>query len=215
MKSANIFFGRSYGYARAIIALLCGLTLVIWPGAIKNSIIVIIGTLILAVGIISLIFALTKNNGKPIEKAPLLMLNAVVDIAFGVILIIFRTFFADLIMFVFGIVLLIFGLGQIISLVRTDRKVSVNWGLYVGPALTALVGMFLFFYPGKSGDFAFRLFGISILIYSVSEFISTYIIRKGMQEEDSRRAEEPADAAEETGKDDFIKDIPYEEVGKK
>ena len=91
MKTANVFFDRSYGYARAIIALAGGLILVIWPEAVKNSIMIILGALILAVGLVSLIMSYTGKWKK--EKVPLLLLNSIVDIAFGLVLIIFPDFF--------------------------------------------------------------------------------------------------------------------------
>lgn len=180
MKTANVFFDRSYGYARAIIALAGGLILVIWPEAVKNSIMIILGGLILAVGLVSLILSYTGKWKK--EKVPLLLLNSIVDIAFGLVLIIFPKFFTGLIMFVFGLVLLIFGLGEIINLFRTAKVVRVPWPLYVGPALTLILGIVMFFFPSESGNVLFILFGATMLLYSVSEFASTYTIRKRMKD---------------------------------
>ena len=179
MKSANVFFDRSYGYARAIIALVGGLILVIWPAAVKNSIMIILGALILAVGLVGLIMSYTGKWKK--EKVPLLLLNSIVDIAFGLVLIIFPKFFTGLIMFVFGLVLLIFGLGEIINLFRTAKAVRVPWPLYIGPAVTLILGIVMFFFPEQSGNTLFVLFGATLLLYSVSEFASTYTIRRAMK----------------------------------
>lgn len=179
MKSANVFFDRSYGYARAIIALVGGLILVIWPAAVKNSIMIILGALILAVGLVSLIMSYTGKWKK--EKVPLLLLNSIVDIAFGLVLIIFPKFFTGLIMFVFGLVLLVFGLGEIINLFRTAKAVHVPWPLYIGPAVTLILGIVMFFFPEQSGNTLFVLFGATLLLYSVSEFASTYTIRRAMK----------------------------------
>ena len=179
MKTANVFFDRSYGYARAIVALLGGLVLVIWPEAVKNSIMIILGSLILAVGLVSLIMSYTGKWKK--EKVPLLLLNSIVDIAFGLVLIIFPKFFTGLIMFVFGLILLIFGLSEVVNLFRTARVVRVPWPLYIGPVLTLILGVVMFFFPGESGNVLFILFGSTLLLYSVSEFASTYAIRKEMK----------------------------------
>ena len=46
-KQTNVFFDRSYGYARAIVALIGGLVLVIWPEQVKNYCMYILGALIL------------------------------------------------------------------------------------------------------------------------------------------------------------------------
>ena len=179
MKPTNVFFDRSYGYARAIIALVGGLILVIWPGTVKNSIMIILGSLILAVGIVSIVLSYTGKWRK--EKVPLLLLNSIVDIAFGLVLIIFPKFFTGLIMFVFGLILLIFGLGEIINLFRTAKAVRVPWPLYIGPAVTLILGVAMFFFPDKSGNALFVIFGATLLLYSISEFASTYTIRKEMK----------------------------------
>lgn len=179
MKPTNVFFDRSYGYARAIIALVGGLILVIWPETVKNSIMIILGSLILAVGIVSIVLSYTGKWRK--EKVPLLLLNSIVDIAFGLVLIIFPKFFTGLIMFVFGLILLIFGLGEIINLFRTAKAVRVPWPLYIGPAVTFILGVAMFFFPDKSGNALFVIFGATLLLYSISEFASTYTIRKEMK----------------------------------
>lgn len=171
MKPTNVFFDRSYGYARAIIALVGGLILVIWPETVKNSIMIILGSLILAVGIVSIVLSYTGKWRK--EKVPLLLLNSIVDIAFGLVLIIFPKFFTGLIMFVFGLILLIFGLGEIINLFRTAKAVRVPWPLYIGPAVTLILGVAMFFFPDKSGNALFRhirsdaaaIFDIGVRLY--------------------------------------------------
>ena len=189
MKTANVFFDRSYGYARAIIALAGGLILVIWPEAVKNSIMIILGALILAVGLVSLIMSYTGKWKK--EKVPLLLLNSIVDIAFGLVLIIFPDFFMSVIFFVFGLILLIFGLGEIINLFRTAKAVRVPWPLYIGPLITLVLGVIMFFNPSWVSNALFVVFGAALLLYSVSEFASTYTIRRKMKDMEVRGESNP------------------------
>ena len=144
MKTVNVFFDRSYGYARAIIALAGGLILVIWPEAVKNSIMIILGALILAVGLVSLIMSYTGKWKK--EKVPLLLLNSIVDIAFGA------------------------------------KAVRVPWPLYIGPLITLVLGVIMFFNPSWVSNALFVVFGAALLLYSVSEFASTYTIRRKMKD---------------------------------
>ncbi len=180
IKTANIFFDRSYGYARAIVTLILGLVLVIWPEQVQKYIMTILGALILAIGVVSIILSYTgkwKN-----EKVPLLMLNAIVDIAFGLVLIIFPSFFINFIMFVFGLLLLIFSLSDIISLVRTSKTMPLPRTLFIGPVIILILGIVMFFFPSKTGDWLFILFGAGLIIYAVTEFISTYTIRKKIRQ---------------------------------
>lgn len=208
MKSANIFFDRSYGYAKSIVALLVGLVLVIWPGFIKQYIIIILGALILAIGVTAIILSYTGKWKH--EKVPLLLLNSIVDIAFGLVLLIFPNFFAKLLMFVFGIILLVFGLGELINLARTQKLIHIQWWLYIGPAITTILGIVLFFFPNQSGNLLFIIFGITTLVYAVSEFISTYIIRSKMKEYEENEKKEKV--SEIINDDDVVKDVPFEEI---
>ncbi|HIZ85649.1 MAG TPA: DUF308 domain-containing protein [Candidatus Coprenecus stercoravium] len=180
MKQANVFFDRSYGYARAIVALIGGLLLVIWPEEIKNYCMYILGALILTIGIVNMVLSYTGKWKR--EKVPLLTLNSIVDIAFGLLLLIFPSFFINFIMFVFGLILLIFGLGDVVNLIRTSRIMRLPWTLYIGPAAVLILGVLMFFYPDKAGNWLFILFGAGLLLYSVSEFLSTYTIRRKMKD---------------------------------
>ena len=143
-KQTNVFFDRSYGYARAIVALIGGLVLVIWPEQVKNYCMYILGALILLIGIVNIALYYTGKWKR--EKTSLLMLNSIVDIAFGLVLLIFPSFFINFIMFVFGLVLLIFGLGDIVNLVRTAKVVRIPWTVFIGPALTVIIGVIMFFF---------------------------------------------------------------------
>ena len=149
-KQTNVFFDRSYGYARAIVALIGGLVLVIWPEQVKNYCMYILGALILLIGIVNIALYYTGKWKR--EKTSLLMLNSIVDIAFGLVLLIFPSFFINFIMFVFGLVLLIFGLGDIVNLVRTAKVVRIPWTVFIGPALTVIIGVIMFFFPSKASN---------------------------------------------------------------
>jgi|SRR5574344_1193270 membrane protein HdeD len=174
------FYDRSYGYSRAIITLVAGLLLVSWPDAIAKTIVIILGSFIAAVGIVSLVLSFLGKWKK--EEASLISMNAIVDIVLGIVIIIFNQFFASIIMYLFGILLLIFGLSEIISLLQTLRTAKVNWSLFIGPAITTICGIIVFFNPFKTLQWLFVFFGISLLIYSISEFIATYKVRKALKD---------------------------------
>lgn len=181
MKSANIFFDRSYGYTRAVAALIGGLILVIWPDVVQKWIITILGILILATGIAGIILPRTGKWAKN-EKLPLQTLNSILDIAFGLVLLIFPSFFAGLIMFVFGLLLLVSGLGEVINLTKLHKTVSIPSALFIGPCITTAVGILMFFFPHASGNWLFILFGATLLLYAISEFATTFMIRKNIAE---------------------------------
>lgn len=206
MNPLYAFYDRSYGYARAIITLAAGLLLVCWPAAVAKTIVIVLGSLIAAAGIVSLIMSMAGKWKE--EKTSLLTMNAIVDIVIGLVVIIFNTFFASIIMYLFGILLLIFGLSEVVNLLQTNKKTKVSWSLFVGPIITTLCGIIIFFNPFKTLEWLFIFFGISLLIYSLSEFISTFKVRrllKAIQKEEEARV-----AVSEMAKE--AQEVPFEEV---
>lgn len=164
----------------SIIAFVAGLILIIWPEIIKEYIVLIIGGLILSVGVASLIYYFIEKEKGNVSN--ILLLNAAVDSLFGLILLIFPKFFAGLVMFLFGIVLLLFGISRLVKLIQTSKVLDLHWGLYLVPSLTTLAGVLLFFYPNRTGNLLFIIFGIILLAYSISDFVSMYIINKKTKE---------------------------------
>ena len=87
MKKSK-FFGSSYGYVRAAIALLLGLFLVIFPDVAIKSIIQIIGGFAIASGIVSLVSYLRLNDEEK-KSATAIIINAILFL-FNCVLIYFN-----------------------------------------------------------------------------------------------------------------------------
>ena len=164
----------------SIIAFIVGLTLIIWPEIIKQYIVLIIGGLILSVGIASLIYYFIEKEKGNISN--ILLINAAVSGLFGLVLLVFPNFFAGLVMFIFGIVLTFLGISRLSKLIQAAKVVQLHWGMYIVPSLTTLAGILLFFYPDRSGNLLFIIFGIILLAYSISDFVSMYMIQKRIKE---------------------------------
>ena len=164
----------------SIIAFIVGLILIIWPEIIKQYIVLIIGGLILSVGIASLIYYFIEKEKGNISN--ILLINAAVSGMFGLVLLVFPNFFAGLVMFIFGIVLTFLGISRLSKLIQAAKVVQLHWGMYIVPSLTTLAGILLFFYPNRSGNLLFIIFGIILLAYSISDFVSMYMIQKRIKE---------------------------------
>jgi tetrahydromethanopterin S-methyltransferase subunit E len=62
MKSFKSFFNPSYGYLRALVGIVAGLVLLIWPDTMKDVIVRIIGGLFLVIGCVSLVIYLISRR---------------------------------------------------------------------------------------------------------------------------------------------------------
>ncbi|MFA7115992.1 MAG: DUF308 domain-containing protein [Bacteroidales bacterium] len=170
----HVFNDRRYIFLRAFFALLLGLALIIWPEIAQDTLVIIIGTIILLIGIISIIIAYSNKT----QINTLVAINGIVDILFGIVLVLFPTFFAGLLMFLFGAMLIFFGIMSLIELIRANKLIKVSNFLWLGPILTLIFGIVLFINPFKSAKWLIIFFGIGIILYSLTEFYTAIKTRK-------------------------------------
>ena len=199
MKSFLMFFDRSYGYSRAVLAAILGIVLIIWPGTAVRTIIIVIGAVLMLLGAVSLIFSKKPEEG---QNRSLLSLNGIASLIFGLILVIFPTFFAGIIMFLFGAILLVVGVSEVANLISVRRETKAPASLFLGPVITTACGIVIFFNPFSTIEWLFIFFGISLLIYALTEFLSTKKIRKIYRDFTASKEKES----------DLIEDVKYEEV---
>lgn len=96
------------------------------------------------------------------------------SLLFGLWLIIMPGFFADLLTFVLGFILVMGGVQQIASLSAARRWTPVPGGFYVVPVLILLAGLIALFNPTGVRSTAFIIIGITSLVYAVSELINWF-----------------------------------------
>ena len=162
--------GLSYSFLRAICALVIGLVLVMFPVQACDYLVITIGVIFLVPSHISIIgdFAqITEMRSRfPIE--------GVGSLLFGLWLIIMPGFFADLLTFVLGFILVMGGVQQIASLSAARRWMPVPGGFYVVPVLILLAGLVALFNPTGVRSTAFIIIGISSLVYAASELLNWF-----------------------------------------
>lgn len=163
---------KNYSLIRTLFALVIGLVLVLWPDLAVSYIVITIGVLFVLPGLISLIgyFAARAPRGVsrrfPIEGVGSLLL--------GVWLIAMPGFFADILMFLLGFILLMGGVQQIASLTVARRWTKVPVAFYVVPVLILLAGLLALFNPTGARNTAFMIIGISSLVYAASELVNWF-----------------------------------------
>jgi len=175
MKIISNLFNPVYGYVRSIIAVLFGAALVIWPEVSLTTIVQVIGIALIVVGIIPLL-GLAKN-----QKFYFLSATGVFDILLGIVLLVSPKFFVSLIMIVVGIFFITFGVGQLTNLYNAKKYSTVSWRFYVLPVCLTLFGIILLFNPFSSTATILMMVGIALMVYGISEIISTVKVRKAMK----------------------------------
>jgi len=194
------------GPLRALIAIAIGVVMVVYSEDAMNIVVKIIAALIFASGIVSLAVGLKKKDD---STSKLMNFNAIVDIVIAALLFMFNGFVAKLIIYLIGFVLLGFGIFQIIALVSANRVLKVGTWSFVMPSLVAISGGFLLFNPDFAEASMSLFAGLALILYGVSELISSWKMKKAINEYEIHRTSEPAPAEEVAAE---VKDVEYEKV---
>lgn len=187
--------GISYSFLRAVCALVIGLVLVMFPDQAGDYFVITIGVIFLVPSLISIIGYYAQNS----EMRRRFPIEGVGSMLFGLWLIIMPGFFADLLTFVLGFILVMGGVQQIASLSAARRWMQVPTGFYVVPALILIAGLIALFNPTGVRSTAFIIIGVSSIIYAVFELINWFKFTR-------RRPKTPISAGKAAKEDDNIED---------
>lgn len=161
---------------RSVLAIILGLVLVLWPEVAINYLVITIGILFIPPGIFAILSYFTRD--KEVENYRTFPLEAAGSILFGALLVIIPNFFVNTLMYLLGILLLIAGIQQLVSLIKARKWTFVGWGFYIIPVLLILVGIVILSKPFSIVSSTFIVFGVACLIYGVSELINAIRFRK-------------------------------------
>lgn len=195
------------GLLRALTAIAVGVVMVASKTNALELAVQIIAAFLLASGLVSLLVGYkNRQNG----TMGLMGFNGGVDIVLGIILFLFPSFVAGFMIFIIGIVLLGFGLFQLIALVSANRVMKVGGESFILPAVVFLAGFFLVMRPSFVGEAMGVIAGAALIIYGVSELLSSWKMKKAIDEYEIKfPSEKPAPKSEEGPQ---VKDVEYEKV---
>ena len=199
------YSNRLGGPARALIAMAIGAVLVIYNGEALGLVVKIIAALLLASGVVSLAVALKKSKD---GSSRLMLFNAIVDVVIAFLLFTFSVEVGNLIIYLIGFVLFGFGIFQLIALISANRVMKLGLWSFIMPTLVTLLGGFLLFNP-----FALNIMtiiaGTALLFYGIVELLSSWKMKKAIDEYEIRQAEEKPAMPENRVE---VKDVEYEKV---
>ena len=127
--------------------------------------------------------------------------NAVVDIILGVLLFMFPGFVAGLLIYLIAFILICFGFFQMVSLFSANRVMKVGLLSYVLPFLVLAAGIFLITKPSFLGEAIGVVAGACLIVYGVSELLSSWKMKKAIDEYEIHQAPMTD-----------VKDVEYEKV---
>ncbi len=198
---------RVNGPLRALVALAVGVMMVMMPDDALTLVVKIIAAFMLASGLVSLVVGLrNKQDG----SLPLMSFNAAVDIMIALVLFLFPGFVARFIIYLIGFMLLAFGILQLIALFSARRIMNMGMGVFLLPAIVTVVGGVILFNPFAPSVMV-MIAGAALIVYGASELLSSWKMKKAIDEYEIHQApvqEQPAE--DETLAD--VKEVDYEKV---
>lgn len=170
---------RTSSVVRGVLTLLFGGCLLIWPGFTAGLIVKLIAGVLVAIGAVTLLSAVRAASQTNSAIPVLVALNVGVYLIFGLLVFLFPNFFLSLIAFLFGGVLLVAGLSQVIGLYQGSKYAPVGGGMYIVPVAITICGIALFFSPRASTEMLTMIFGGAVALYGISELVAVWKLRSG------------------------------------
>lgn len=209
----------TFGYKTTLSSILRSLAstgiglVMIFDNEASETVVKVVAAFLFASGHVSLVYGFIRNKKEGL--LPLMAVNAVVDILIGVLLFLNPGWVAGFIITLIGIVLILFGGLQLLALAGTMSLLGTGFGTLILSVCAVVGGAFLLFSP-----FGERIMGLCagsfLVLYGVSELISSWRIRKAKEAYEIRfnTREEPQpdqDIIETSGLDD-AKEVDYTKV---
>ena len=176
---------------RAVAAIGIGLVLVFGSNA-PTAVVKIIAVFLMIAGVASLVYGLIKNKENGMYQV--LIINAVLDILLGLLLFFNPQWVAGFIVSIIGIVLILFGALQLLVLASTMSLLGAGFSSLILSICAIVGGAFLMFNP-FSVKVMRIIAGFFLVLYGVSELISTWKVVRARKEYDIQRG--PAAPAQE------------------
>lgn len=142
----------------------------------------IIGSILVAAGTFALIRYVSTNK-KGFDASELDLLYGIVTIILGILIITHPHAIAKIIPIILGIAIIISSASKIQYAFTLKNNSNELWKTtMVIAAISTICGVVLLFNPFAGAVLLMRIVGIFIFVYAILDFISTYIIKKNVDE---------------------------------
>ncbi len=195
---------------RSLAAIAIGLVMVCATDA-TTTVVQIIAAFLFAAGIVSFAYGFANRKSGTFG---LMTVNAVVDIVIGLILFLWPPFVAGVIVAIIGIVILVFGVIQILALAGTMSLLG-SGGLNILLAVLAVVGGIVLIFNPFSERVMSILAGVFLIYYGITDLISMRRVSKAKKEYEIHFTETRVDPDSTIDVDDDfdgIKDVDYHKI---
>lgn len=160
------------GFSRGLLFLALGVYLIGWPERALDTLLNLLGILLLISGAFSFIMSYRNKTVSDLGTRRMLVFSGFVFMILGILLFVFSTFFASIVMIVLGILLLLSALFQFSDLWRASRfyGFKIPWFAYVDPVILILLAIIILSNPFHSAGAIAVFAGIVCVVSALFDF---------------------------------------------
>lgn len=169
------FFGKikNLSIITIISSAVMGIVLLARPGETLYVVSMICGITMIALGVGALISFFVKDRNM------LLIILAVISVIMGIIVCVKYKSIVSILLFLFGLFILISGIVDLITSIDVKRYGFGDWIVsFLMSLVTAVLGLLIVVNPFSSSLAVIRLLGISLLVYAVLDLIAFIQVKK-------------------------------------
>lgn len=169
------FFGKikNLSIITIIASAVMGIVLLARPGETLYVVSMICGITMIALGVGALISYFVKDRNM------LLIILAVISVVMGIIVCVKYKSIVSILLFLFGLFILISGIVDLITSIDVKRYGFGDWIVsFLMSLVTVVLGLLIVVNPFSSSLAVIRLLGISLIVYAVLDLIAFIQVKK-------------------------------------
>ncbi len=152
--------------------LVLGFCLALWPTVSSKYIVLVLGWCFIAAGVANIVYAFTTRIFIHILGMGFLTtVSAIIFIALGSWMLCMPQTFLSIMAFLFGAVLVIYGIAQLVHTYKFTKGGKNKALVYTLPIIALIIGVIFFFRSKDAIKLLTMFFGFGLILFGVAEFI--------------------------------------------
>lgn len=196
------------GIARAVFAIIVGAVMVSVKANVLNMVVQFIGAVLAVKGLFAFVLTLLDKDNSGFGVA---LLGTVVRVALGGFLFFSPEVFVGLLVYIIAFILIVFGVIQLLAMGSASRMIHVGFVAIMLPIFVIAMGVLLVIRPSFIGETIGIIAGAALIVYGVSELLSSWKMKKAIDEYDIKYPEKSRTKQEDEPVQD-VKDVDYEKI---
>lgn len=170
---------KKYTILRAIIFLVLGLLIIIFPQPIMSIIVYIIAAALMIMGIVNIISYF--NNRPRAAFKDVSFLSGVLLLVVGIVIAVFSHQILSAIPVVLGIFVILSGAMYFLEALNVQKTLNRSgMPMFIFSILILIVGIILIVNPFSALTFLFRMFGIILLVMGIGDIIIYFLYERNL-----------------------------------